>query len=446
MPIEGKWIPLILRNVYRVVRRWRDNSGNVAIITALLLPVLMGAGGFAMDYAHVAYVKQKLDKAAQAAVIAAVSQSAATAGGGYSHISWLQSYGLDVFSGNTSQLSVGTISPTLTVTSTGSNSVAATLTYSATVPALFTSIVGSPTFTVTGSSSAKATGITYINYYILVDISQSMGIGATSTDMTNLYNRSATYNGQGCVFGCHVVESGQTYSNEYLAHDMSPTITLRIDSAVSAIQTMISAAQSAAGINANIKIGLYTMSEDPISGKLLNTISAPSSNYTQLTSLAATIDLGNNDIAEPGDSDFVDQLTQFNSVLPSNGSGASATSPLNYVFMITDGLNDIYGSSCVAQHCTAAFSPSYCTSLKAKATVGVIYTTYLPIYNNNDPTQGYHPAYQYLAEPYVGQIPTNLASCATSSGYYIQANDGPSITSSINALFAKSQNGATLTQ
>jgi hypothetical protein len=109
-------------------------------------------------------------------------------------------------------------------------------------------------------------------------------------------------------------------------------------------------------------------------------------------------------------------------------------------------LVDIPGAGCINGNCTSAFSSSYCTSLKTKATVGVIYTTYLPIYTNNDPSQGYHPAYAYLAQPYVGQIPTNLANCATSSNYYLEASDGPSITTAMNALFAQTQIGATLTQ
>jgi len=442
------------RSVRRAAGRWRDRSGNVAIITALLMPVLMGTAGFAMDYGYTAYVKLKLDKAAEAAVIAAVSQSAATAGGGYSNISWLQSYGSDIFLGNTAQLSVGAVTSNLTVTSTGLNAVTATLTYSATIPALFSGIIGIPSFAVNGTASAKASGITYINYYILVDISQSMGIGATATDMASLYNRVVAYkNGTedepGCVFGCHVITGNQSYTNEYLAHSISPFITLRIDAAVSAIQSIISAAQNAAGTNHNIKIGLYTMSGNPVSGTLLTTVSVPSSDYTSLSSLASSIGLGNNDTAGDGDSDFVDQLSQFNALLPSNGSGASGTSPLNYVFIITDGMIDTVGSGCTWGHCTGAFSPAYCSGLKAKSTaVGVIYTTYLPIYNNNNQADGYDIQYATLAEPYVGDIPTNLASCATSKpiSYYFEAVDGPAITTSMLALFERSQNAATLTQ
>jgi len=434
-----------LRLVKWVATRWRDTSGNVAIITALLLPVLIAVAGFGMDYAYAAFVKQRLDRAAEAAVIGAVSQNAATSGGGYSNVSWLYDYGLNIFTGNVSQLSVGTVTPTLTVTQKGNGAVA-TLTYSANVPTLFSGIVGIKSFPVTGTASANASGITYINYYIVVDISQSMGIGSTSTDMTNLYNRSAAYNGGGCVFGCHVEDTGQTYTNEYLAHNMSPTITLRIDSAVAAIQSIVSSAKTAAGSHNNIQIGLYTMSEDPVTGKLFNTIASPSSNYSSLTSLAATIDLGNNVAGGLGDSDFVDQLTQFNAVIPVSGSGVSATSPLNYVFIITDGMVDTPGAGCIDGHCTAAFLSSYCSSLKTKATVGVIYTTYLPIYTNNNPADGYHIAYAALAEPYVGQIPTNLQNCASSSSYYFEASDGPAITTAMQALFAQTISTATLTQ
>jgi Flp pilus assembly protein TadG len=431
-------------------KRLRDESGNVAIITAIMLPVLIAVAGFSMDYSYAAYVKKKLDKAAEAAVIGAVSQSAATSGGGYSNKSWLQSYGTDIFSGNVSQLSVGNVSKNLTVVSNSSNGVTANISYSGSVPTLFSGIIGINSIPVSGTATATASPITYINYYIVVDISQSMGIGSTATDMQNLYNRVVSYNNgsggeTGCVFGCHVKAAGQTYTNEYLAHSISPAITLRIDSAVSAIQSIISDAQAAAGTNQNIKIGLYTMSENPVSGVLLNTVSAPSSNYTSLTSLAATIDLGNNVSGGDGDSDFVDQLSQFNTILPANGSGASASSPLNYVFIVTDGLIDTPGGGCTSGHCTGAFSPSYCTNLKAKSTVGVIYTTYLPIYNQNNSANGYETNYTSLVLPYVNNIAPNLEDCATSSTYYFQASDGPAIATAMQALFAATQQAARLT-
>jgi hypothetical protein len=439
-----------VRGLLSAAKRWREESGNVAIITGLCAPVLIAAAGFGMDFGYASYVNQRMSRAAEAAVIAAVSQSAATAVGGYSQYAALANYGKGVWSADISQLPTANTTPTLTVVSNGKGGVVASISYSASIPTFFSGIININAMPVGGSAQATANPVTYINYYILVDISQSMGIAATATDMTNLYNRVVTYNNgsggeTGCVFGCHVKAAGQAYTNEYLAHNISPAITLRVDSAVSAIQNIITSAQQAAGINNNIKIGLYTMSKDPVSGTLLNTVSAPSTNFTSLATLAATIDLGNNVSGGDGDTDFVDQIANFNAILPLNGSGASAASPINYVFIITDGLADTPGA-CTSGHCTAAFSPSYCAGLKANATVGVIYTTYQTIYNQNNSANGYETNYSALVLPYVNQIQPNLQSCATSSNYFFVASDGPAISTAMQALFAQSQQAAILQQ
>ncbi len=437
-------------NFRKLSRRFSpDARGNVAVTVALCAPVLLGAASFAVDYAYASYLNHSLQDAADTAVLAATSQSAATSGGGYGNTSWLQSYGLDVFAGNISKLSLTNVTNSLMVASNGNGGVVATASYSYSVPTFMSGIIGIQNIPVSGTASATATPVKYINYYILVDVSQSMGIGATASDMTTLYNRVVQYNNgsngeAGCVFGCHVAASGQGYTNEYLAHSLSPKVTLRIDSAVSAIQNIVGLAQQNAGGRKNIKIGLYTMNKDPTNGILVNTVVSPSTNYTGLSTSAATIELGNNVSGGSGDSDFTNQLTAFNALLPANGSGASAVSPLNYVFIVTDGLTDTPGG-CTSGHCTSAFDANLCTTLKSKATVGVIYTTYLPLYNNNNPAAGLEANYSNLAAPYVAQIPTNLQSCASSSTYYYEASDGPAISTGMQALFASSLQSARLT-
>ncbi len=157
-----------------------------------------------------------------------------------------------------------------------------------------------------------------------------------------------------------------------------------------------------------------------------------------MATAVSSITLGNNDGSGVGDTDFANELTAFtNKALQGNGTGASAASPLNYVFIITDGLKDTTGP-CVDTHCTAAFSSSLCDQLKLKATVGVIYTTYSPIYlNNTAPTLDQR--YVDLVKNNVGAIPGALQSCATSSDYYFAASDGPGISTAMQALFAKTQ-------
>ena len=57
------------------IRFLADRRGNVAMMYALMLPVLMFGAGFAIDYTHAMQVQTKLDAAADAAVLAALTPS-----------------------------------------------------------------------------------------------------------------------------------------------------------------------------------------------------------------------------------------------------------------------------------------------------------------------------------------------------------------------------------
>jgi hypothetical protein len=208
----------------------------------------------------------------------------------------------------------------------------------------------------------------------------------------------------------------------------------------SIIQTAIAAENST---TPNISIGLYTMNAYP--SATVTQVFAPTTSLSQYENVA--IDLGSNSPSGFADTDLYDQITQFaNTYLPAQGTGASASSPINYVFLVTDGLADTYNPSCSHGHCTEAFQSSWCNQLQAKATVGVIYTTYLPIYNYNYQPAGYESNYQELVLPYINQIPTNLSGCATSSNYYFQADYGPDIVAAMQSMFTTSLETVRLTQ
>ena len=147
------------------------------------------------------------------------------------------------------------------------------------------------------------------------------------------------------------------------------------------------------------------------------------------------------------------EFTAFNTILTTagvvtNGSGASATSPLNYVFIVTDGVTDVYSPFCASGHCTSTINSSNCDQFKTKATVGVIYTIYSPIWANNNASAGVLEGnYQGLVAPFSSQIKPALQSCATSSDYYFEANDGPDIVAAVQSLFLKTQpSSARITQ
>jgi len=285
-----------------------------------------------------------------------------------------------------------------------------------------------------------------------------MGIAATQVDMDALYNRVVQYKNAsnsdpGCVFGCHVkakiqgTNKIQNYTNEDLAHNLNsyygPRINLRIDAAISAIQSIIQTANKIAGTTKNIQFALYEIQLDPTNNNLITSVASMSSDYPALLSSALTIELGNNDSGGQGDSDFPNELAAFTKMLSSsgvvaNGSGASATSPLNFVFIISDGLSDVNGSS----HTTGAFNSSNCDAIKKVATVGTIYTTFSPIYKSNNQSAGFDSDYVRLVQKFTtgtDQLSAGLAKCATDTSYAFQATDGPDIVSAMQSLFQRTQ-------
>jgi len=429
---------------------WRQQRANFTVMFALSAPVLVVFLGMGIDYVIGLSDKSRWDTAADAAAIGAVQSAEAYVTNNASSesgnsltsdaIAAGEAEGYKLFKANAgSSEAAATVTPTVTVTISGAT-FNSTVTFSGSVGTHFGGFVGVSTISVSGSAVATATMTTYINYYIAVDISQSMGIGSTTTDQTNLYNLTHamgyTEEGEaGCVFGCHVAIDGHPKSNEQLAHEASPPITLRIDAAITAIQAVIAQAKQAAGNSANIKIALYTMQLNPFStGSKLVTVSAPSSDFTALKSAAGSIDLGPNTSAGLGDSDMADALTQLTAIVPSNGNGFSASSPLNYALVITDGMMDIPCADWNG-HCSGAMPSSYCSGLQSNATVGVVYTTYPPIYANNNPANGYEINYASIVAPYSSSIQPNLQACASNANLFFEATDGPALVAALQSLF-----------
>ena len=411
------------------------------IMLALLLPVMLGLLGLAVDFSVDLRNKTALDQSLDAAVLAAVTQaeqviqaqSNANFDATTIAIAAGQIAGQQVFLANSARVGV-LPTPQLTLTMQRQGlSITANGSYTAQTPTAFGTMFGTAVLRTNGVSSSSLTMPKYINIYVGVDISQSMGIGATQTDMNNLSTKTG-----GCVFGCHVPQSGQSISYEQIAHNNG--ISLRIDVIRQAFQDMVSTAKSLSSGTPKIKIGLYSMQENikQDGASAMNEISALSTNYDSLTSTSNALDLGPNDSSGVGDSDMSLATNTLNlTKVSASGDGSGANSPQTFVFLMTDGVSDVKGN-CTDGHCTQAFDPRWCDGFKAKnVTVGVINTTYIPFPNEQ--------TYRDLVAPFATQLAPNLQSCA-SSGYYYEASDGPAIHSAVQALFTQATSQNRLTQ
>ena len=139
------------------------------------------------------------------------------------------------------------------------------------VPTFLMSVVGSHAGSPTATSKAKSNIATYVNLFVVIDNSQSMGIGAELSDQEIIYNASTNtsyipnQNGDrsaGCAIACHYSGASGTYdgNSEGSATDLTSTVrglgaTLRIDVAKSAISSALN--QIGAG---NVNVALFTTS------------------------------------------------------------------------------------------------------------------------------------------------------------------------------------------
>jgi Flp pilus assembly protein TadG len=193
--------------------------GNVAVITALSALPIISAIGCVVDYSMATTIKTRLQAAADAATLAAVSANSpltatAKAMTGNGAVANGATYTQNFFDANLSSSPANTgynsSTRTATVTKSGTT-VTATLSFTAAVPTFFLGILGHPTISLTGQSTSSYTLPSYIDFYLMLDVSGSMGMPSTTAEMTRLQSVNPDNFGQypsGCTFACHFTAQG----------------------------------------------------------------------------------------------------------------------------------------------------------------------------------------------------------------------------------------------
>ena len=447
-PHGTRVLPEVTPMLKSLLRRFaRDRGGNFVILFALALVPMLGLMGLAIDYSLALRTKTALDASTDAALLAATTEaeqiiqtySSPNYDATPLAIAAGQKVGQNVFTADAAMLHTAS-PPTLTLNlqrPDGGQTITASAYYNAKSPTFFGKMFGTTALNTNGIASSALTLPKYLNFYVAVDVSQSMGIASTQDYM----NQLAKLTPNNCVFGCHV-KQGYSQSNEQIAHNNN--ILLRIDVLKNSIQNMIDQADV---INSRtnspgrklIETALYTLQESipRDSAQNLTTLQQLTSDYAALTRADSSLDLGNNDSSGVGDSNFSSSLPALVSLpeMSASGDGSGQNSPKSFLFIMTDGVVDVTGN-CTDGHCTSAFDQGLCQAFKNKGfTVGVIYTTYIPFPNEQ--------TYRDLVQGFQPTIGSNLSKCAT-SGYYYEASDGPAIQAAVKALFAQATAQGTL--
>ncbi|MFC6391036.1 pilus assembly protein TadG-related protein [Methylorubrum zatmanii] len=447
----------------------RDSGGALNVVIGLTLIPIVGFIGLGVDYGMATAGKTRLDNAADAAALAAVVSAKAyiVANAKQSNVTTLaltegQNQAVKAFNINAGKLLYGTVSLATPQVTRNRQTLSSSITYTATIQTLFGRIFGSQATTFTNTVTASADIASYLDFYLMVDVSGSMGLPTTDADAALLAGKSKESEGN-CQFACH-------FPGKVGWGLAAGKIQLRSDAVNNAVCELLKRASTPV-VDNQYRIGIY-----PFINRLATLVTL-SDTTTSLSTLRAAaqcdkawplaftnlLDTGSTQLftndnpttgTGSGGTHFETAFPQMKATIQTYGDGATAANSKPFVFLITDGMQNSQSYSAWKDGKTytgnpsqfrgyryaewdgsqpAQIDPNKCTDLKnAGATISVLYIPYKLVKNytntsyivwENDRVNGFSPT---LAEP--------LRKCA-SPGFFYTANTAADITASLGAMF-----------
>lgn len=464
----------------------RGRNGGVGVVFGLSLIPIIGLVGLGIDYGLAITNRSRLDRAADAAALAAVVTAKAYVAANSSQVGVMEAARIagKVQATNTFNVNVGKIpmadvslqTPDVTI---DGQTINAKVTYTVTIHNIFAKLFRVPTTTVTNTSKASADLPSYLDFYLMVDVSGSMGLPTTSTGMIQLAKDNddmvEDYK-QGCQFACH-------FSGRKGWGLAAGKIQLRSDAVNNAVCALLQRASSSV-VPGQYRIGIYPFINQlatlaALTGDVSALKTAAQCSNTWPLAFTNLLDTGTTQLNSPGDpttgvgsggTHFETAFPQMKGIVGQGGfgDGSTSTSRKPFVFLVTDGMqngqhffvtangknaypgrpsqfpgyNDAWWSEGGSK--PSQIDPKNCDALKAAgATISILYIPYNQIsfvdkgggiaWENNR-VNGFSPS---LASP--------LQACA-SPGYFKTADSPEAITAALKAMFDQALKVARLIQ
>jgi Flp pilus assembly protein TadG len=420
-----------------LIKLLKDRSGNFGIMSALLLVPLIATAGLAIDLTDALAVKNQLQGAADAAALGAVAETSigtteAMKMGSDGEIAPAVQDAEKIFAAQLAAKTGYVVTEHGATVTKVNNQLTAVFTYAATVPTTLLQIIGKNEFTITGQATAVFQTETYRDFYLLLDNTPSMGVGATTADI----NAMVSHTSDKCAFACHIVNNGVEDQNSYYNLAKRLGVTIRIDVVARATAALMDTAVSVRKSASQYRMAVYTFGEKAEDTKLLE-ISPLTDNLADAKSKSSLIDL----MSIPYQGYNNDQQTDFDLAMKNigdkmgtPGTGLTSSSPEKILFFVSDGLGDSKKpTGCTKKltgsRCQEPIDTKACQKLKNKGyRIAVLYTTYLPL-----PTNSW---YNSWIKPFQSEISAQMQDCA-SLGYFFEVSPSQGISDAMNTLFLK---------
>ena len=420
-------------------------AGSMATFAAIAAVPLIFSVGAGIDYGSAGMVKAKLNAIADSAALAAVDHQAIMGSPADA-----QTQATNVFNAEAVNLTNVTINSVTATVTDGTGGRTAVVNYSATKTNVFMGIVGFPTTTISGQSTAQAGLSTNINFYLLLDNSPSMNIAATTDGINTMVAQTSAQGG--CAFACHETHPSSDnlgnpggVDNYTLAQQLG--VVTRMQNLASATQSLMSTAQASESSSTQYQMAIYTFANAG-----LQTIQLLTSNLTNAKTSAANINVmqvySNNWLTSTNhnndtDTNFETAMSQVNGIMPAPGTGRPGSTPQEVLFLVSDGVDDEVATTCSqplsgSNRCQQPFDTTWCTTIKNRGIlIAVLYTDYLPL-----PTNSW---YNSWIAPFQSKIGLNMQSCASPGLFFSVTTDGD-ITAAMRGLFQQAIATARLTK
>ena len=470
---------------YRLVARLRSRltafaaaeRGNVAIIFGLCVIPLMGLMGAGVDYSRAARIQTVLQAAADASALGSVAQASP----GYTYALTMPSNGpvpiaqtqaSNIFNGEIAGRTGFTVTSLNAVVTNSNWTLTSNVQFTATVPTVLMQILGWNQMTVTGKSTAANGLPAFMDFYLLLDNTPSMGLPATDTDITTLVNGTTKYastNGLGCAFACHDIATNQSNPNNSAFDNFYVTakalgVTKRIDVLASATSQMLTMAMNSQTENQQFRVAVYTfgtwgsitppsdMAKQASNNYAPNQVIGLTTDLNSAATAASQIDLmtvnANNENYDRG-TDFDSMLPAMSNLIQNPGTGQSSSSRQALLFFVSDGMTDeIDPGNCFGKlisgqsRCIQPINTALCTAIKNRGIrIAVLYTTYLTLPQSGKGSDSWSTS---NVMPQVPGVSPAMKACA-SPGLFFEVTPTQGIGDAMNALFLQAVATARLT-
>lgn len=302
-------------------------NGSVATVTAVSVPVLLLSAGFALDYGLAMDADKEIQAAADAAALGALNEA---------RIAYLNNEDVDlkelieastreIFANRTEKFKFVDISSVKIEPSIIDNMLSNKVAYSARYNTRLMNHAGVDYVELGGTARATVATTSYININFVFDVSASMGIGATPNDQ-KIMDQAI-----GCAFACHVGSTPGSNSSYDTARNAGAS--MRIDVARQSAINAISTIEANIDADEQVTFGLTAFSND-----VIDILDSSDSRASDINYVKQRINQSVFMTREGGGTNIERALEEVFAKIPKSGTGATPESRLQYVIVLTDGV------------------------------------------------------------------------------------------------------------